>query len=222
MLAAQYKIQEILYPLFVDDPSVFLYATALHNPMATSRMNNLNTFNNRQSNFHIPTTAGWDNKATTNASNENHSSKVEHPLFFPNSPLTPFIGYRNAGFHNGSMMNPPMNSHSDDMFILSSQVDYNRQALGGYNSHYSLYPQQQQQQERRLYFTDDLLDDNKSDNNNLSNESNATTTAATSIYGNLMRKFNCKIYSTKFKGQKPTMLPGATTFSSPTSSEAGK
>ncbi|KAI8638078.1 transcription regulator HTH, apses-type DNA-binding domain-containing protein, partial [Parasitella parasitica] len=25
LLAAQYKIQEILYPLFVDDPSVFLY-----------------------------------------------------------------------------------------------------------------------------------------------------------------------------------------------------
>jgi hypothetical protein len=51
-LAAQYKIQEILYPLFVDDPSVFLYATALHNPMATSRMNGLNGYRAQQQPYH--------------------------------------------------------------------------------------------------------------------------------------------------------------------------
>lgn len=52
LLAAQYKIQEILYPLFVDDPSVFLYATALHNPMSNGRMNSLNgyRFNNNNNN----------------------------------------------------------------------------------------------------------------------------------------------------------------------------
>lgn len=69
-----------------------------------------------------------------------------------------------------------MNSHSDDMFILSSQVDYNRTAMGGYNSHYSVY---QQQPERRLYFTDELLDDNKPENS-LSNEPNTNAT----LYGN--------------------------------------
>lgn len=48
LLSAQYKIQEILYPLFVDDPSVFLYTTALHNPITSSRMNGLNNYNRTQ------------------------------------------------------------------------------------------------------------------------------------------------------------------------------
>lgn len=47
-MSAQYKIQEILYPLFVDDPSVFLYTTALHNPITSSRMNGLNGYNRTQ------------------------------------------------------------------------------------------------------------------------------------------------------------------------------
>lgn len=48
LLAAQYKIQEILYPLFVEDPSVFLYATTLHNPINASRMNGLNSYRTQQ------------------------------------------------------------------------------------------------------------------------------------------------------------------------------
>lgn len=94
-----------------------------------------------------------------------------------------FLGYRNAGFH-GSMMNHP----NDDMFILSSQVEYNnnnnnnhsgssnRQSIGGlvgsgYNSNttssngpYSVYQQHQDKpshtgSNNRMYFSDELLDD---------------------------------------------------------------
>lgn len=88
------------------------------------------------------------------------------------------------------MMNHPIHSNNDDMFILSSQVDYNsRPSVGGLvgygtnapstgglshaaSSSYSVYPAQQehhhQQQQRtssnnsRMYFTEELLDEGPS------------------------------------------------------------
>lgn len=92
------------------------------------------------------------------------------------------LDYRNAGFH-GSMMNHP----GDDMFMLSSQVEYNSSnnsnnhsghsnrhsiggLVGGYNSNassngpYSVYQQHQDKPSHagpnnRMYFSDELLDD---------------------------------------------------------------
>lgn len=77
LLAAQYKIQEILYPLFVEDPSVFLYATALHNPINASRMNGLNGYRTQQygsfNSSSSPSNAATAS-ATTNASSINPTS----------------------------------------------------------------------------------------------------------------------------------------------------
>ncbi|CAO0800702.1 unnamed protein product [Mucor circinelloides] len=211
LLAAQYKIQEILYPLFVDDPSVFLYATALHNPINASRMNGLNGYRTQQySSFN---SSSSPSTATPNASGLNSTPPTNWDRHNSESNTS---GYRNAGFH-GSMMNHP----NDDMFILSSQVEYNnnnnnnnnnhsgssnRQSIGGlvgsgYNSNttssngpYSVYQQHQDKpshtgSNNRMYFSDELLDDGggKQDES--------------SLYGH------------------KSMLPG--TLSSPTSSEAG-
>jgi hypothetical protein len=75
LLAAQYKIQEILYPLFVDDPSVFLYATALHNPMAASRMNGLNGYRAQQQPYHSFHTS---NTNTTNTPSWDRQDSSSH------------------------------------------------------------------------------------------------------------------------------------------------
>ncbi|KAL9557446.1 hypothetical protein MBANPS3_001386 [Mucor bainieri] len=171
LLAAQYKIQEILYPLFVEDPSVFLYATALHNPINASRMNGLNSYRTQQ--YGSFNSSSSPSNAVTGGATSNASA------IHPTSPTnwdrhnneSNTSSYRNAGFH-GSMMNHP----SDDMFMLSSQVEYssnnnnnnnnsssnssnnhgghsNRQSIGGlvggYNSNtgsngpYSVYQQHQ-------------------------------------------------------------------------------
>jgi hypothetical protein len=86
LLAAQYKIQEILYPLFVDDPSVFLYATALHNPMSSNRMNNLNNNNgyNRQQNFNSSPYPSWDRLTCLN-NNENQPSSSNSKKYIYNN-----------------------------------------------------------------------------------------------------------------------------------------
>ncbi|KAK4519488.1 RNA helicase [Mucor velutinosus] len=209
LLAAQYKIQEILYPLFVEDPSVFLYATALHNSINTSRMNGLNGYRTQQyGNFNSsssPSSAATG--ATPNASSINPTSSTNWDRHNNESNTS---SYRNAGFH-GSMMNHP----SDAMFILSSQVEYNsnsnhnghsnRQSIGGlvggYNNNagsngpYSVYQQHQDKPSQtgsnnRMYFSDELLDD-----------------------GGGKQNHDCSLYGHK------SMLPG--TLSSPTSSEAG-
>lgn len=202
--------------------------------MASSRMNNLNGFRsqahfNNTSSYTGTTTNTWD-RPTTNtssaSSNDNtSSSKFNNELYIVNHNIIPYktpsltlffalfptpllLAYRNAGFH-GSMMNHPINSGNDDMFILSPQVDYNgRPPVGGlvtnYNnnntnnnnnnngtgpttsgSSYSVYPPQDQQQQQnrtgntRMYFTEELLDDAKEVNNN--NESNTPTNS--SFYG---------------------------------------
>ncbi|CAO3620444.1 unnamed protein product [Mucor fragilis] len=213
LLAAQYKIQEILYPLFVEDPSVFLYATALHNPINASRMNGLNGYRTQQygsfNSSSSPSNAATAS-ATTNASSINPTSPTSWDRHNNESNTS---NYRNAGFH-GSMMNHP----GDDMFMLSSQVEYNSSnnsnnhsghsnrhsiggLVGGYNSNassngpYSVYQQHQDKPSHagpnnRMYFSDELLDDGggKQDHDS-------------SLYGH------------------KSMLPG--TLSSPTSSEAG-
>ncbi|KAG2231379.1 hypothetical protein INT48_007504, partial [Thamnidium elegans] len=252
LLAAQYKIQEILYPLFVDDPSVFLYATALHNPMASSRMNSLNTgfrnqqhFNNSGSSYSGNGGPSWDRHNTTtsptstSAANDNNTSS-----------------YRNAGFH-GSMMNHPINSNSDDMFILSSQVDYNGRppvggGLVGYGSNngantttttatpntglshssssYSVYPQQDHHQQRsstgnsRMYFTEELLDD--SGPREIKTENTNDTTPNSSYYGKffiiIIIIININLILIIVGHNNKSMLPGTNSLSSPTSSEAGK
>jgi hypothetical protein len=66
-----------------------------------------------------------------------------------------------------------MNSNNEDMFILSSQVDYNHQhrssvgGLVGYNSNNQGPYYQEQQREgdhtNRMYFGEELLDENKSE-----------------------------------------------------------
>lgn len=70
--------------MFVDDPSVFLYATALHNPMASSRMNSLNTgfrsqqhFNSTGNNttYNSPSTA-WDRHTTSTANTNNTTTNT--------------------------------------------------------------------------------------------------------------------------------------------------
>ncbi|RCH91638.1 hypothetical protein CU098_000884, partial [Rhizopus stolonifer] len=77
LLAAQYKIQEVLYPLFVDDPGVFLYSTTLHNPT------------NRISSYRSSFGNSWDRHSTH--LNENPCSQQQS-------------NYRNAGFQN-SLLN---------------------------------------------------------------------------------------------------------------------
>ncbi|KAI7869800.1 uncharacterized protein EV154DRAFT_530512 [Mucor mucedo] len=130
------------------------------------------------------------------------------------------------------MMNHPINSGNDDMFILSPQVDYNgRPPAGGLvtnyantntntntnnnnapsGSSYSVYPpqdqQQQQQQNRtgnsRMYYTEELLDDARDIKEVNNNESNTPTNSS-------------------FYGHNKSILPGTNSLSSPTSSEAGK
>ncbi|KAI8987810.1 transcription regulator HTH, apses-type DNA-binding domain-containing protein [Mycotypha africana] len=62
LLAAQHKIQDILYPLFVDDPSVFLYSTAAASLHAGGLMTTAsNRFNNFRSPYHNnnTTATGW-------------------------------------------------------------------------------------------------------------------------------------------------------------------
>ncbi|KAG1169458.1 hypothetical protein G6F70_004445 [Rhizopus microsporus] len=49
LLAAQYRIQDLLYPLFVDDPTMFLYSS-LHNP--------INRFDNYRQHYLPP--SNWD------------------------------------------------------------------------------------------------------------------------------------------------------------------
>lgn len=95
--------------------------------------------------------------------------------------MSPHLGFKNAGYH-GSMMNNSMGSN-DEMFVLSSQVDYRSSApvggLTGYGgissspSAYSVYPSdnpphhQHQHQQRnnanpsRMYFADEMLDENR-------------------------------------------------------------
>lgn len=92
-MSAQYKIQEILYPLFVDDPSVFLYATALHNPMSSSRMNSLNNtgfgssrgghqqYGNSSSSYG----SAWDRHTSSSSNNETTTSPPSKCLFFSSS-----------------------------------------------------------------------------------------------------------------------------------------
>ncbi|KAF1805046.1 hypothetical protein FB192DRAFT_1055653 [Mucor lusitanicus] len=218
LLAAQYKIQEILYPLFVEDPSVFLYATTLHNPINASRMNGLNSYRTQQyGSFNSSSSpSNATGGAAPNASSINPTSPANWDRHNSDSNTS---SYRNAGFH-GSMMNHP---GGDDMFMLSSQVEYNnnsnsssnsnnhgshgnRQSIGGlvggYNSNaassngpYSVYQQHQDKPSHagpsnRMYFSDELLDDGGGKQNH-----------DASLYGH------------------KSMLPG--TLSSPTSSEAG-
>ncbi|KAI8384670.1 transcription regulator HTH, apses-type DNA-binding domain-containing protein [Radiomyces spectabilis] len=66
-LAIQYKIQDILYPLFVDEPTVFLY-TPLHNTIAGNRMNGISsTFRQQQGTYQSPFHPGtpWERNSST-------------------------------------------------------------------------------------------------------------------------------------------------------------
>lgn len=168
LLAAQYKIQEILYPLFVDDPSVFLYATALHNPMSNSRMNSLNGYRfNSNGNSNSSPYQQWDRQ-----------------LSMPNHDHNSSKGYRNVGIHNGSMNN----GHGDMYMPSSSQhqqqqdgIDYNKppaysSSLSHSDSTYSLYGQHQDSNNSastsrpRMYFTNELLDDGSHRNQDIKHE----------------------------------------------------
>lgn len=61
----------------MDDPSVFLYATALHNPMASSRMNNLNGFRSQQ-NFNS-TSSSYGGTSSTNNTWDRHANTSSAP-----------------------------------------------------------------------------------------------------------------------------------------------
>ncbi|OBZ87287.1 Cell pattern formation-associated protein stuA [Choanephora cucurbitarum] len=77
LLAAQHKIQDILYPLFVDNPAIFLPTTTLYSPNRLTRQYS----------------SAWDHQDTT---------ELGDPSGYSNTVLT----------------------HQDDMFLLSSQVNY--------------------------------------------------------------------------------------------------
>ncbi|KAI8986533.1 hypothetical protein BDB01DRAFT_849577 [Pilobolus umbonatus] len=168
LLAAQYKIQDTLYPLFVDVPSMYLFGSHGHNPMSHNRINGLNGYR-QQPSYAYNNSNTWDG----------HSTDTSH------TNISPPTNYKNTGY--SSMANHSLNSN-DDMFILSSQVDYNRSSISGIvnysnnngtssiNSSYSVYPQQSQpsqqqpsqqqpsqQRSNRIYFNEELLDDNRSE-----------------------------------------------------------
>lgn len=184
--------------MFVDDPSVFLYATALHNPMSNSRMNNLNgyRFTGNNNNNSSPYQQ-WDRQLSM--PNHDHNSSKGFSLYFvygcslyvpnfsffiPLSPLKNLKAYRNVGIHNSSM-----NSGQSDMYMLSSSqhqqqqdgVDYNKppaysSSLSHSDSTYSLYGQHQDSNNStsssrpRMYFTNELLDDDSHRNQDIKNE----------------------------------------------------
>ncbi|KAI8389254.1 hypothetical protein BD560DRAFT_381035 [Blakeslea trispora] len=94
LLAAQYKIQDILYPLFVDNPNIFLPTTALYSPTR------LNTFRSQNAQNYV-----WE-RQTTNLPNESSSFQSV---------------CRNTNY-SSTVLNHTTNN--DDMFLLSSQVNY--------------------------------------------------------------------------------------------------
>ncbi|KAI9478560.1 MAG: hypothetical protein EXX96DRAFT_571372 [Benjaminiella poitrasii] len=161
VLSAQYKIQDILYPLFVDDPTSFLYNSSALHSSNSSRANYGGLYNRPYYNLSSPL---WDRSPSSHDLTTNSQT-----------------GYRNnnTGYSNNS---------DDSLFMLSSQIDYNNRSnnvMSGYqHSPYYTSPQQQQdssqsraQQPSRMYYTDELLDDSKS--HSITN----TTSDSTSFYG---------------------------------------
>ncbi|KAI9248705.1 hypothetical protein EDC94DRAFT_346996 [Helicostylum pulchrum] len=201
--------------------------------MASSRMNSLNTgFRNQQHFNNSASSSGngpssWDRHNTTTAPTSTSSAND-----------TNTSSYRNAGFH-GSMMNHPINSNSDDMFILSSQVDYNGRppvggGLVGYGSNngatnsshtpstglshssssYSVYPQQDHHQQQQRSSTGNsrmYFTEELLDEGAPQRDIKTENTNDTTTPNSLYYGHNNK-----------SMLPGTNSLSSPTSSEAGK
>ncbi|KAI7861810.1 transcription regulator HTH, apses-type DNA-binding domain-containing protein [Spinellus fusiger] len=68
VFASQYKIREPLYPLFVEDPSVFFYMTSLHYPLGPSQ--------HRLSQFYRPTSSFESTSGSPSTPNNSKPQKL--------------------------------------------------------------------------------------------------------------------------------------------------
>ena len=152
LLAAQYRIQDLLYPLFVDDPTMFLYSS-LHNP--------INRFDNYRQHYLPP--SNWDRLQPPST----ETGKIQtypYVLIF----LIHLIVYnRNTEFNTSSMVSTSSDNNNNNNNLFLTQMDYNNKTgasklplvSGDFTSYtnpayYSKQPKQgqpQQSENNKLY-----------------------------------------------------------------------